>query len=162
MWGAMKPGVEIFHVGLLNIQFSSPPHPSLKYIKCYIWAHWVIHNISGALLKRPLQYWSGNYHALSNYLVRQLLSTQLASTAVWQMCIQLSYTKWFNATFSRDILPHSCDETFHYYLSTCLLAFLFINSSPPSCVRYSGCPRPPPQHRSPLVAHCTAPPSPVR
>merc|ERR1719370_888440 len=33
MWGAMKPGVEIFHVGLLNIQFSSPPHPSLKYIK---------------------------------------------------------------------------------------------------------------------------------
>ena len=44
-------------------------------------------------LKWPLQYWSGNYHALSNYLVRQLLSTQLASTAVLQMCVQLSYTK---------------------------------------------------------------------
>ena len=97
---------------------------------------------------------------LSNYLMRQLLSTELGSAAVSQMRTQPShYTKLFNAHFQKT-LHHI--ESSQYDFLLFLLFFLFTTVSPSPCVRYSGCPHPPPLPHSPSAARCTAPPSPVR
>ena len=88
----------------------------------------------------------GNYYQLN--LAAQLFDRCGAHAA-------LLLHQMIQCTFSKDITPHCCSE---YYF---LISFFFTNCSP-SCVRYSGCPRPPPRHRSPLAAHCTTPPSPVR
>ena len=146
----MKPGVEIFHVGFLKNHLP-PLYLCLLSHSQHIFSQTVSHdlcNIEVAIIVL----------CLSNYLMRQLLSTELDSAAVSQMRTQPShYTKLFNAHFQKT-LDHI--ESSQYYFLLFLLFLLFTTVSP--CVRYSGCPHPPPLPHSPSAARCTAPPSPVR